>query len=82
MNNIANYILKKYGFVLSKSEIEEFIKWFKDNESKINNEYDMDNAAKKYLYNKYKDRPRKFFGEDLSNMEYLLALLKKEVENK
>ncbi|WP_290441214.1 hypothetical protein [Clostridium algidicarnis] len=41
----------------------------------------MDMEARKYLYDKYKGAIH-VFDEDLSNMKYILSLLKEKTENR
>ncbi len=80
MEEIILYVSKKYGLLLSESEAKEFINWFKLNEETLVDEKDMDIEARKYLHSKYSGRPIYAMEEDLSNMEYLLALFKKQTK--
>lgn len=82
MEEVILYILKKYGLLLSESEVKDLLKWFEQNRDTLFSEDDIDLEVKKYLYNKYKGRPLHFYDEDLSNMKYLLSLLKKQTEKK
>lgn len=82
MEEIILYVYKKYGISLNVSECEDFINWFKSNSKTLTNESILDQEAKMYLYNKYKGRPIHLFEEDLSNLNYLLSLLKKEIKSK
>lgn len=82
MRDIIEYIFKKYGLLLSASEANDFITWYNSKKSCIETEKDMDIEAKKYLYTKYRGRSQRLFEEDLSNMEYLLSLLKQQTKEK
>ncbi|KYQ01868.1 hypothetical protein OWP15_11590 [Bacillus paranthracis] len=82
MKEVIEYILKKYGLLLSELEANEFINWYHSKKSSIETEKEMDIEAKKYLYTKYSDRSLHLFEEDLSNMEYLLLLLKQHTKGK
>lgn len=81
MEELRLYIFKKYGLKLSQKEANEFLDWFSENKDHFNDEDQLDREARKYLYNRYKGRPIQLHEEDLSNMNYLLALLKKETED-
>lgn len=80
MEEIILYVFKKYGLRLSLTEANDFIDWYKANNNSFIDEDSMDKEARKYLYNKYKGRPLLLHEEDLSNMKYLLSLLKKETQ--
>lgn len=82
MKEITSYIHKKYGILLSQSEVEDLLKWFNSNSEIINNEHILDKKLGEYLYDKYKSRPIYLVEEDLSNLNYLLSLLKKEIKSK
>ena len=78
MEDIRRYILVKYGFELSENEINELIKWYKENVDQFVDEEVTDVKIKEYLHTKYTGRPLFLFESDHSNMTYLLSLLKKQ----
>lgn len=79
MEEIILYIYKKYGILLSEYEADDFVDWFESNSMILNTEKKLDSETKKYLYEKYKGRSFVMKEEDLSSMNYLLALLRKEL---
>lgn len=76
MQDIINYICHKYGLLLSEDEAEDLVEWYEYNKSILINEDITDRKTKEYLYEKYKGRTLHIRDEDLSNMKYLLAILK------
>lgn len=70
--------LKKYGLKLSEGESIDLLNWFKSNENRLTSEEKVDEEIRTYLYSKYAGRPLLLMEEDLSNMKYLLTLLKKQ----
>lgn len=82
MGDLALYIFKKYGLKLSKEELEEVVKWFEDNSDILVNEEITDKKSREYLYSRFKGRPIYAFEEDLSNMKYLLSLMKDSSKSK
>lgn len=82
LQDIMLYIYKKYGLQLSRDEIEEFLNWYNVNKEILLTEEEIDRATRRYLYDKYKGRPIHLHEEDLSNMKYLLTLLKEKTKGK
>lgn len=82
MEDIILYVLKKYGFKLSVNEAEDLLNWYEKNKEELTTEEETDKAVKRYLHDKYKGRPIHLFEEDLSNMKYLLSLLKEKTKEK
>lgn len=80
LKEIILYIYEKYGLLLSEDEAKDFIDWFKLNSEILTDENKVDVESRKYLYDKYKERPSYVNEEDLSNMTYLLSLLRKEIK--
>lgn len=76
MENIASYIMKKYGYILNKDELDIVIEWYKDNEKNIKDEKDLDLKIRTFLFEKFPNKDLLLMEEDTSNMNYLLKLLK------
>lgn len=76
MDNIALYILKKYGYKLSQTELNKVILWYEDNEDDFEDEKDLDLKLRDYLHKEFPDKTLYLYEEDTSNMNYLLSLLK------
>lgn len=76
MNNIAVYIMNKYGYDLNRDELDIVIQWYKDNENSIKDEKDLDLKIRDFLIEKFPDKLSIVMEEDTSNMNYLLNLLK------
>ena len=75
-DNLKDFLLRKYGLQLSDAEIEEIIQWFKENESRIN-EDNVDGLLLEHVQKTYPDKRIRFYEDDSSNLNYLLMLLKK-----
>lgn len=82
MQDLVLYVYKKYGLLLSKVEIEELIEWYNDNKEVLVSEDVADKETRRYLYEKYKGRKIQLHEEDLSNMKYLLSILKEKSKEK
>lgn len=77
MREIAMYIYKKYGMLLTEEEIKEFCLWFSKNEASILTEEDMDRKTREYLYTKYKGiKSIHVLNEDLSHLKQLRKMMK------
>ena len=50
MNDIAIYILKKYGYKLTADELDIVIQWYEENKDSIKNEVDLDLEIRAFLY--------------------------------
>lgn len=77
MKDLGNFIFKKFGLILSEEELNELLKWYKNNSEQFTNEEVTERKVKQYLYEKYKGRKRIICEEDLSSLKNLLALLSK-----
>lgn len=76
MENIALYILKKYGYKLTVEELNNVIQWYEDNAESIVDEDDLDNKLRDFLYKEFPNKTLFLNEEDTSNMNYLLTMLK------
>lgn len=79
MNSIYLYILKKYGYKLTNSELESVLTWYKYNLSKLQTEEELDCEIRVFLRNSFPNKMLFLQEEDTSNMNYLLSLLSKEI---
>lgn len=76
MEDIALYILKKYGYSLSIEELNSVLQWFENNNGNIVDEDDLDLKLRGFLYEEFPEKILYLCEEDTSNMNYLLQMLK------
>lgn len=76
MQELALYIYKKFGLKLTLSDIEEVLQWYENNSDRLTDEETTEEEMRKYLYTRFSGRPMHIQEEDLSNMNYLLSMLK------
>lgn len=76
MNEIASYILKKYGYKLTEAELNTVIQWYENNKRTIVTEDVLDSKLRTFLISTFPNKVITLYDEDTSNMSYLLSLLK------
>lgn len=76
MNDIASYILIKYGYKLNAEELDIVIQWYEKNKNSIKDEEDLDKKIRLFLCVQFPNKELYLLDEDTSNMNYLLSLLK------
>lgn len=76
MEDIALYILKKYGYKLTLDELKKVIDWYDDNKSVIIDEENLDKEIRDFLHHEFPNKILYLCEEDTSNMSYLLTMLK------
>ena len=75
-DTLEDFLVHKYGLTFSKAEIEEIYKWYRENESSLD-EDNVDRLFLAYVRKTYPSKRIKLLEDDSSNLNYLLLLLKK-----
>lgn len=75
-DNLKDFLFRKYGLVLSDSEIEEILVWFRENEESLDKD-NVDGLLLEHIHKVYPNKKIRLYEDDSSNLNYLLLLLKK-----
>ena len=75
-DNLKDFLFRKYGLVLSDTELAEILVWFRENEESLDKD-NVDGLLLEHIQEIYPEKKISFFEDDSSNLNYLLLLLKK-----